>query len=695
MRLIHIDFWRFFVSQYIPKCFFVALFIGGAGHHVSAQNVLDGQATSTSIQSNQQNIERIEIDAITIDSGLEKRRSDLITAPGSLAVKDRKSIETTPNANLSDVLETEPNVRFYGGPRAGAQLPQIRGMQSERILILEEGVRQNYQSQHTGRVFTDFSMIESVEVVKGPWSSLYGSGAMGGVISYRRATAGDYLHRANINKSKYFGSEVSFDSGTAADNFGQRLTAFGRLKKWEPLFSYRESNSEDIRLSSGENLQYSANQTQDFYTSQSVSLSQRQILNVKLNRYSDKGRIPLNPNLNQVNNNQIGDSTVIKQDIVAEYQYKGELADIHLKPFVRESEIRRIRVSDRRNDTQSVITQGVDTWATLDKIWSERIKSNITLGVEAFYDENKGSRNKAELKSFPNGSSQQTGLYLQPTVSINEKWTVTPGARFDSYKNTSDTSGMDTNSGEDLSSKLYTNYEYIPEKNIFVGWGEAFNAPRLQDIYLTDMHFPGNFFVPNPDLKPENSYTTEVGTKNIFRINEVSAVTADVTLFQTRSRDFISRDVKATTTQLKNLDSVELKGYEASLGWQGISSSLKLGYGQVRSQDLSTNQPLGDTPADQWSVTFDKYVGDNLQLGTEVIYTESQGEIPLILSPGDIPVNKTGGYAVQNIFAQYRTKKGLSFNGRLNNIWDKEYKPHGENIVQVGRDMRYGFSWLF
>ncbi|MCB0351292.1 MAG: TonB-dependent receptor [Bdellovibrionales bacterium] len=673
----------------------LVLLVSGLGSvRAQAQGSLDSQTTVTVDQLGEGD-QSVQLDAITIDTGLEKRRSDLITAPGSFVMKGRETIEATPNGKLSDVLTAEPNVNFYGGPRGGAQLPQIRGMQSERILILDEGVRQNYQSQHTGRVFTDFSMIENVEVVKGPWSSLYGSGAMGGVISYRRATAGDYLKRANVHKSKYLGAEVSFDSAPASDGSGQRMTVFGRVNKWEPLISYKQASNGDVRLSTGEELKYSANKVEDLYTSQSFQLSSKQALNLKINSFTDKGRIPLNPILNHTNLNQIGDSTATKQDVVADYQYRGQQADFHFRPSFRQTTVERVRVSDGRADIQGTQTTGADTWVTVDNVWGENLRSTVTAGVEVLHDVNKGERNGAQLNSFPNGTSDQAGVYLQPSMLIGEKWTITPGIRYDSFRNEIETAGVKSNSGEQVSGKLYTSFEHHPDKKIFAGWGQAFNAPRLQDIYLSDMHFPGNFFVPNPDLKSEESYTVEVGTQNIFRVDSSNAVAADLTLFETQARDFISRDVKATTTQMMNLDRVELKGYEATVGWQGMSHAAKLGYGQVRSRDLSSDQPLKDTPADQWTLSLELFAGDTLRLGTELVVTEKQDQVPTILKPGDLPVAQTAGYSVQNVFIQYKTLKGVTVNGRINNMWDREYQPHGENIPQVGRDLRAGLSWMF
>ena len=56
-----------------------------------------------------------------------------------------------------------------------------------------DGARQNFGSAHDGRFFIDPSLLKSVEVLRGPASSLYGSGGTGGIIEFRTMGAADFL----------------------------------------------------------------------------------------------------------------------------------------------------------------------------------------------------------------------------------------------------------------------------------------------------------------------------------------------------------------------------------------------------------------------------------------------------------------------------------------------------------------------
>ena len=53
------------------------------------------------------------------------------------------------------------------------------------VIVMFDGARQNFGSAHDGRFFIDPSLLKSVEVLRGPASSLYGSGGTGGIIEFR------------------------------------------------------------------------------------------------------------------------------------------------------------------------------------------------------------------------------------------------------------------------------------------------------------------------------------------------------------------------------------------------------------------------------------------------------------------------------------------------------------------------------
>ncbi len=623
------------------------------------------------------------LEPVVVTSDLDKQNTPIVQTPGNPLRRDREQIKEKTATDLSDVLNFEPNIDFTGGPRGATELPQIRGLGADRILILEDGVRQNFQSGHTGRVFSDFSLMENVEVVKGPWSSLYGSGAMGGVISFRRSTAADYVRRSG----KRLGVEIGAEAATAADEYGGRLTAFAKTGLFEPLVSVRSAGASDIRLGGGDTLEYSASRDKDVYGSFGFELGEGHHLTMKVNDRGETGETPLNPTTETTALNQLADMRTRKQDAVFDYRRRTETSDLQAKPYARKTQVKKARLSDGRTDTQTVETVGIDAWNTTNWTLTENVRATTTLGFEVFQDTNKGARGGGPLASFPDGKSRQYGAYAQPSFTFGEAWTVTPGVRFDSYRNEDATGASPVNSGQRASLKLHSSVEPVPGHLLSVGWGQAYNAPRLQDLYITEMHFPGNFFVPNPNLRPESAETFELGGQSRINLGETSLLQASATGFITEAKDFINRRVDPTTTVMENLDRVRLAGFEAKAFYQSVRWGAGISYGQVRSRNKGANEPLADTPADTWTGKLEWAGFEGWAIGTDLKWLEKQARVPA-------GTNGSPEAFTQDLYAAW-TRPTHEIRFRASNVHDRSYVKHGSMIKEVGRDLRLNVSYLF
>ncbi|HMM12341.1 MAG TPA: TonB-dependent receptor [Bacteroidales bacterium] len=123
----------------------------------------------------------IEMEAIVVSGGYSSTQHENAVKIEVLKLDDRTIINTP---DFMEVLTSVPGVDMIS-KGSGISKPVIRGLSMNDILVLNNGVRfENYQySSHHPLGIDEFG-IESVEIIKGPASLLYGSDAIGGVINF-------------------------------------------------------------------------------------------------------------------------------------------------------------------------------------------------------------------------------------------------------------------------------------------------------------------------------------------------------------------------------------------------------------------------------------------------------------------------------------------------------------------------------
>jgi hemoglobin/transferrin/lactoferrin receptor protein len=628
------------------------------------------------------------IPRIEVKSNITKSDQGFITNSPSYLRKNNQEASIANGDSLSDYLYDEPNLDVIGGPRASAQLPQIRGLGSERTLILDEGVRQNFQSGHNGRVFSDFNLVREVEVIKGPWSSLYGSGALGGVINFRRVQASDY-------EKKDLGSEVNTTYSSTDESFTQTLILFSNTGKLKPLVSIRNVESENVRLGDGQELAFSASKLQEYTTSLEYEINKRHSLTLKSVIHDNQTETPLNPTIDLEDLNRVGDNKFRKEDAVLTYEYKSKRLSVTAKPYFRSSTVETRRLSDSRADERKVQTFGLDAWVNFANTLTENLSTSSIIGVEYFNDDNSGTRDSVSLSSFPNGQSEYMSVYAQESIYIGEKLELSTGLRFDSFSNSDANGTFSDNDGEELTARVQANYKFNERTSLFAGFGQAFNAPRLQDVYITGLHFAGqppflsdNFFIPNPDLIPEESDSFEMGYSYESEDNKINI---SATVFHNEVDNFIVRnvDVSAGTTNFINENFVKLSGFELTSRFNLSSKfSLSFNYGQTRSRVVEGETTLQDTLPDKYALTLIYKPTSKWSFQSITLLYETQDRVPA-------GFEETDGYFLQNFFASYQATKKLNFRLSVVNAFDRSFVQHGNVIQNPGRDMQLFARYIF
>src|SRR5690625_1638956 len=129
--------------------------------------------------------------------------------PGMVSVVDKEEIDRKQPSTVDDMVGKLPGVFFTGGPRRSGQVPSIRGFSGPDVVLLVDGVRQNFNSGHDGQLFLEPGLLGGAEVLRGSASSLYGSGGLGGVMEFRTLRAEDILEQ---NERFGWKNSVSYNS---------------------------------------------------------------------------------------------------------------------------------------------------------------------------------------------------------------------------------------------------------------------------------------------------------------------------------------------------------------------------------------------------------------------------------------------------------------------------------------------------
>ena len=127
------------------------------------------------------------LDTITVAASKTEERAIDALAPVSVVTLEQ--IQGLQPNRLSDIFYNVPGVSFQERGDDPSTVINIRGLQDfGRVAVVVDGARQNYQrsgNNANGSFFLDPELVGGVDVVRGPTANIYGSGAIGGLVSFR------------------------------------------------------------------------------------------------------------------------------------------------------------------------------------------------------------------------------------------------------------------------------------------------------------------------------------------------------------------------------------------------------------------------------------------------------------------------------------------------------------------------------
>jgi iron complex outermembrane receptor protein len=629
----------------------------------------------------------IEMEAIIVSTPFHKLQSENVVMVAR---------ETVDNLNKSGAVSLAEGITQIPGVEsvttgAGIGKPVIRGLSANRVLVYTQGVRlENQQFGDEHGLGVNSSGIESIEVIKGPASLLYGSDALGGVL-YLNPEKYAIADSTNVDaKITYHTNSLGTEANAGFKTSGERLK-----------FLVRGNYAAHSDYKSGNGLR--------------VTNSRFEELDIKTGLgYQDPNyRGDLRYNYNNTNTGipeEIGEQSTSKDMLLPNQQLDNHILSFDNRLFLKNSSIdlkagylfnNRKEFEDHHadgeeenNDDDPALEMHLETlnydikyntaqWGNFETIF----------GVQGMFQTNK---NFGEEILIPDANVTDIGFLATSHYHL-EKVDFQAGLRFDSRKIDSEEHGI---FGEDeyfapierdftsYNGALGVKFDIINSLIARVNAATGFRAPNLSELTSNGIHEGTNRFeIGNPNLENEQNFQLDMALE--FR-NEHFEVFANG--FYNKINNYIflkpSGEIKDENPVFEYIQNdAQLYGGEAGLhlhphplDWLHIESSVEMVKGK---QENSENLPL--IPATSFTNT--------LRIEFDQIWSlkNNYGFITLksTLDQNDISEfeTNTAGYSLLSAGIGGSLKiKGQTLDLRIsgNNLLDKTYISHLSRLKQNG-----------
>ncbi len=539
------------------KCFLitgVATFLSATSLY--AQDVSSPDTTKTKNAEEDTKSPVFRFDTISVTASHDEKLA--IDTPASISIVTEEEIERRQAETVHDLLKDLPGVELEGGTRNTVMTPSIRGLGGQRVVTRIDGARHNFNVGHKGGLFIDPALLKQVEVLRGPASTIHGTGALGGVVAFETKGADDFLE-----EGEKYGAQVTTGFSSVDNGVHGNLTGYARpLENIDLMASITRRKTDDYDAGDGKKRAYTDDDLVSGLVKGGIDIADFHRVGLSYRVYNDDHNLPATPD--GLSTSSIVERESKENSIVLDYDYENPentWFDSSVKAYYDETDIDEVRITDGRHDERNLQTLGLEAFNTSRFDFHDNAKLALTLGGEIFQDTQKGKRDGAAIGGYPDAERNIYGVYIDNTLTLFDDLELTAGLRYDSYSLEAD--GQNDTDETSTSPRFAASYRLLPFMQPYVSYAEAFRAPSLSETYATGLHFPGggpipnNFFVANPNLKPETAKTWEIGTnfKHDGLFTEDDALRAKVSYFRNNVDDFIALDVDvaAGTTTSSNV----------------------------------------------------------------------------------------------------------------------------------------------
>ena len=604
-------------------------------------------------------------------------------APASISIITATDIQRYGYRTFDDILRSitgfyvtyDRNYAYVGVRGFG-----LTGDYNSRVLLLIDGHRMNdniFGSTYIGSDFpVPLDLIERIEVVRGPGSSLYGTNAFFAVINVITKRGhifnGGYVSLSAASRQTYEGTVAygqQLKSGLEFLVAGSYMRSKGNRRLYFPEFDNPENNNgiaEDA-------------DTED-YASFFANISYKDVSAQFVCKAREK-RIPT-ASFGTAFNDRRTETTDVGAylELKAEHKFRDQwivLAKTSVNAYEDDG------IYSYNYSTTEIPNIVLNRDRDKGRWWSGEAqltrsianRHHITAGMEWRYSYKADQLNYDEtpyhLYLDSRKKPSDVGAYLQGEFAVGNNVLLSAGVRYDKYS----TFGGTTNPRFGL---VYSPWEKTTAKLLY---GHAYRAPNLYELYYQDnVSSKGN-----ENLKPERIRTLELVLEQY--LSRKIRISGSAYRYIVRDQILQTIDPVDNLLVFKNTGNVNAQGIELEFevkDWSGIDSSIS--YSAQRAVQQSGGSSLPNSPQHIVQLALFKPVfGTKGGTGIEMQYMSSRKTLAN---------NRVGGFLIANVTAFYRKLlPDLSLSAGIYNLFDRRYSDPGghdvsDAIMQDGRSFR-------
>ncbi len=585
------------------------------------------------------------------------------SVPSVVTVIDADDIEENLATDIKDLIRFEPGITVPTSPsRFGAALAPtgrdgnsgftIRGLGGNRVLFQVDGIRVpdgfSFGPNAFGRGdYVDLDLLQSVEIVRGPGSALYGSDGLAGVVSFITRDPTDFLREGET-----FAARARVSYASADESLAENLTVAGQFSsQWSGLLAYTrrdasetenqgeidtpdsrrtapnpqeiESNSVLARLVFEPSEQHRFRLTGDYgdreITTEALAgravlppagppLGAGSVIDLDGLDESERSRVTLDYTFTNAGG-------VIDRAFVGIYSQSSWLRQFSAED--RNTSADRTRDTTYDNDVWGITAQGESAFPTG---WGEhRLVYGIDYSVTTQGAIRSGTVPTPPTvfpeRPFPETEYTRTGVFLVDEITLADgALTLFPGIRYDQYELSASADAiyygpLSDQSGDHISPKFGIVAWPTANFGVFANYAQGFKAPAPTEVnnYFENLTLAafGQAYtsIPNPNLDPETSEGFEAGIRGRNWAMFGGSWDWSASAFASFYDDFIIQQVVSGSGsaidpfvyQYINLNEVEIQGLEGRFhgAWDnGVGLTIAASYAEGEQITPAGSAPL-------------------------------------------------------------------------------------------------------